>query len=66
MMSGAKYIPNVGWRWEVMPRQTRRHRSHNYADIGTYEVTVVVNGRRPVFGSVVGTADGGAELALRR
>ena len=61
-MSGAKYIPNVGWRWEVMPRQTRRHRSHNYADIGTYEVTVVVNGRRPVFGSVVGTADGGAEL----
>ncbi|MDO4511698.1 MAG: hypothetical protein Q4B68_07780 [Bacteroidales bacterium] len=33
-------------------RQTRRHRSHNYSGIGTYEITVAVNDRLPVFGCV--------------
>ena len=35
--------------------QTRRMYGHNYAVPGTYEVTMVVAGRRPVFGKIVGT-----------
>ena len=36
--------------------QTRRMFGHNYAVPGTYEVTIVVAGRRPVFGEIVGTS----------
>lgn len=35
--------------------QTRRMYGHDYAVPGTYEVTMVVAGRRPVFGEIVGT-----------
>ena len=35
--------------------QTRRKYGHNYAIPGTYEVTMVVAGRRPVFGKIVGS-----------
>ncbi|MBQ7526544.1 MAG: hypothetical protein IJT11_02300 [Bacteroidaceae bacterium] len=35
--------------------QTRRMYGHDYAVPGTYEVTMVVTDRRPVFGEVVGT-----------
>ena len=35
--------------------QTRRMYGHDYAVPGTYEVTIVVAGRRPVFGEIVGT-----------
>ena len=42
-------------------RQTRRMYGHNYADVGTYEVTMVVAGRRPVFGEIVGTTRAGGE-----
>ena len=35
--------------------QTRRMYGHNYAVPGTYEVTIVVADRRPVFGEIVGT-----------
>ena len=38
--------------------QTRRMFGHNYAVPGTYEVTMVVAGRRPVFGEIVGTTRG--------
>ena len=34
---------------------------HNYAVPGTYEVTMVVEGRRPVFGEIVGTTKAGGE-----
>lgn len=37
---------------------TRRMFGHNYAVPGTYEVTMVVAGRRPVFGEIVGTTRG--------
>lgn len=36
--------------------QTRRMFGHNYAVPGTYEVTIVVAGRRPVFGEIIGTS----------
>lgn len=35
--------------------QTRRMYGHDYALPGTYEVTMVVAGRQPVFGEIVGT-----------
>lgn len=39
--------------------QTRRMFGHDYAVPGTYEVTMVVAGRRPVFGEIVGSTKGG-------
>ncbi len=39
--------------------QTRRMYGHDYAAPGTYEVTMSVAGRRPVFGEIVGTTKGG-------
>lgn len=40
--------------YEIEHNHKRRHRSHNYNDVGTYMVTVVVEGRKPVFGYVDG------------
>jgi hypothetical protein len=42
--------------------QTRRMHGHDYAIPGTYEVTMVVAGRRPVFGEIVGSVKAGGEL----
>ena len=41
--------------------QTRRMYGHDYAVPGTYEVTIVVAGRLPVFGEIVGTTKVGGE-----
>lgn len=41
--------------------QTRRMYGHDYAVPGTYEVTIVVAGRLPVFGEIVGTTKAGGE-----
>ena len=41
--------------------QTRRMHGHDYRIPGTYEVTIVVAGRKPVFGEIVGTTKGGGE-----
>lgn len=41
--------------------QTRRMYGHDYGVPGTYEVTMVVAGRRPVFGEIVGTTKAGGE-----
>lgn len=41
--------------------QTRRMYGHDYAVPGTYEVTIVVADRRPVFGEIVGTTKHGCE-----
>ncbi|MBR5728743.1 MAG: hypothetical protein IKX61_00845 [Prevotella sp.] len=41
--------------------QTRRMFGHDYAVPGTYEVTIVVADRRPVFGEIVGSTKGGGE-----
>ena len=41
--------------------QTRRMFGHNYAIPGTYEVTMAVADRRPVFGKIVGTTKPGGE-----
>lgn len=41
--------------------QTRRMYGHDYAVPGTYEVTIVVAWRQPVFGDIVGTARGFGE-----
>ena len=41
--------------------QTRRMFGHDYAIPGTYEVTMVVAGRLPVFGEVVGSTKTGGE-----
>ena len=41
--------------------QTRRMFGHDYAVPGTYEVTMVVADRRPVFGEIVGTSRPGGE-----
>ena len=49
-----KYIKGVGWRYETEHNQKRRYIGHRYNDVGTYLVTIVVEGRKPVFGSVAG------------
>ena len=49
-----KYIEGVGWRYETEHNQKRRLIGHRYNDVGTYLVTIVVKGRNPVFGTVVG------------
>ncbi|MDO4824378.1 MAG: hypothetical protein Q4A08_09455 [Bacteroidales bacterium] len=49
-----KYIEGVGWRYETEHSQKRRHRNHRYNDVGTYLVTIVVEGRKPVFGRIEG------------
>ena len=41
--------------------QTRRMYGHDYAIPGTYEVTMAVADRRPVFGEIVGTTKAGGE-----
>lgn len=41
--------------------QTRRMFGHDYAIPGTYEVTMVVAGRLPVFGEIVGSTKTGGE-----
>ena len=41
--------------------QTRRMFGHDYAVPGTYEVTIVVADRRPVFGEIAGTTKNGGE-----
>ena len=41
--------------------QTRRMYGHNYSVPGTYEVTMVVANRRPVFGEIVGSTKVGNE-----
>jgi len=51
---GPKYIEGVGWRYETKHRQTRRHRTHDYSGVGTYEICLVVEGRKPVFGYLDG------------
>ena len=42
-------------------KQTRRMHGHDYAVPGTYEVTLVVADRKPVFGEIVGTTKAGGE-----
>lgn len=49
-----KYIDGVGWRYETEHSQKRRHRKHRYNEVGTYLVTIVVEGREPVFGYIDG------------
>lgn len=49
-----KYIEGVGWRYETEHSMNRRHHSHRYNDVGTYLVTIVVAGRKPVFGHIEG------------
>lgn len=49
-----KYIAGVGWRYETEHSQKRRCPGHRYSEVGTYLVTLVVEGRKPVFGSVAG------------
>lgn len=49
-----KYIEGVGWRYETEHNQKRRMHKHRYNDIGTYLVTLVVEGRKPVFGHISG------------
>jgi len=46
--------------------QTRRMFGHDYAIPGTYEVTVVVAGRHPVFGEVLGTTKAGGPMPYFR
>ena len=45
---------NVG---DVRHTMGRRHSSHDYHDVGTYMLTLVVNGRLPLFGQLCGTED---------
>ena len=49
-----EYIEDVGWRCETVHSQKRRKHMHRYYDIGTYMVTIVVEGREPVFGHIDG------------
>lgn len=51
-----KYIEGIGWRYETEHNQKRRHNKHRYNDVGTYLVTIVVEGRKPVFGNISNTS----------
>ena len=44
--------------------QTRRMFGHDYAVPGTYEVTIAVAGRQPVFGQVQGTTKAGGDVLV--
>ena len=50
------YTEGVGWRYEKgnTPQKCIRLHGHRYNDVGTYLVTIVVAGRKPVFGYVAG------------
>ena len=50
-----KYIEGIGWRYETEHSQKRRRKKHRYNDVATYLVTIVVEGRKPVFGSIGST-----------
>ena len=50
-----KYIEGIGWRYETVHSQKRRRKKHRYNDVATYLVTIVVEGRKPVFGSISNT-----------
>ena len=50
-----KYIEGIGWRYETEHSQKRRRKKHRYNDVATYLVTIVVEGRKPVFGSISST-----------
>lgn len=50
-----KYINNIGWRYATEHNGNRRCRSHQYNGVGTYLVTIAVEGRRPLLGSVSGS-----------
>lgn len=50
-----KYVEGVGWRYEIEHSQKRRKNFHRYNDVGTYLVTIVVEGRKPVFGHIDGS-----------
>lgn len=52
------YVEGVGWRYDTEHRTTRRHRSHRYWDIGTYEITFATVGRMPLLGELKGKANG--------
>lgn len=54
------FVPGVGWRYDCDPerRALRNHPAHNYYGVGTYEITLVVENRRPVLGTLVGTTLG--------
>lgn len=49
------YIEGVGWRYDNERGALRNHPTHNYNGIGTYEITLVVSGRRPLLGTLRGT-----------
>ncbi|MDO4210402.1 MAG: transposase [Bacteroidales bacterium] len=52
-----KYIPGTGWRYDIEHNHKRRLHGHNYSDRGTYLITIVVEDRRPVFGTITGNVD---------
>lgn len=50
-----RYIEGVGWRFDYDPARQRPHPTHDYSGIGTYEITLCVEGRYPLFGRMAGT-----------
>lgn len=48
------YIDGIGWRYDTEHRETRRHSTHRYNDVGTYLVTITTTDRRPAFGHLEG------------
>lgn len=59
------YIEGIGWRYETEHNKKRRHKKHRYNDVGTYLVTIVVEGRKPVFGSISKSIkDGGSPATV--
>lgn len=57
-----RYIPGIGWRYDNEHGALRNHPTHDYSGIGTYEITLVVTGRRPLLGTLHGTTLGSGPL----
>ena len=51
----SKYVPGVGWRRGYNPEINHHHPTHDYREVGTYHITLCVEGRYPLLGRITGT-----------
>ncbi len=55
----SRLVPGIGWRYDTEHNGNRHMRGHDYGNYGTYLITLVVAGRRPLLGTLLGTTRAG-------